>query len=143
MEKLRKEMVEFIIIHHSNRTFDCPFFIKLRHKLLRGWSDTGYHFIIGNGITKDGQIYNARPIDYVGAHAYGYNTKSIGICIIGNFDCSTPSFRQYRSLIKLILSLKEEYKIKSENVLGHNETSLCEKTCPGKRISIQRIRKLL
>lgn len=137
-------MVEFIIIHHSNRTFDCPLFIKLRHKFIRRWSDTGYHFIIGNKVMiKNGKVYKARPTDYVGAHSYGYNKKSLGICLIGNFDCCTPTFKQYRSLIRLIKFLKEEYKISSENVLGHNETSGCEKTCPGNLVPMERIRKLI
>lgn len=144
MEILKKEMVEYIIIHHSNRTFDCPFFVKLRHKFLRGWSDTGYHFIIGNKvITKDGKVYKARSIDYVGAHSYGYNKKSLGICLIGNFDCCTPTFKQYRSLIRLIILLKIKYGILSENVLGHNETSVCIKTCPGNFVPMERIRRLI
>ncbi len=144
MEELKKEMVEFIIIHHSNRFFDCPFLIKIRHKFLRGWDNTGYHFIIGNGvITKNGRLFKARPIKYVGAHAYGYNRKSIGICLVGNFDNFTPTFKQYRSLIRLILILKEEYKIPIENILGHNETPNCLKSCPGNLVPMQRIRKLL
>lgn len=144
MEILKKELVEYIIIHHSNRTLDSPLFIKLRHKFLRGWDDTGYHFIIGNGaITQNGQIYNARSTDYVGAHSYGYNEKSLGICLIGNFDCCTPTFMQYRSLIRLVMFLKTKYEIPSINILGHNETLGCKKTCPGNRVLMERIRKLI
>lgn len=142
MEQIKKEDVEFIIIHHSNRIIDCPLFIKIRHKYLRGWDDTGYHFIIGNGIfTKNGKIYKGRPTKFVGAHSYGYNQKSIGICLIGDLDQTKPTFRQYRSLIRLIVILKKQFPIKT--ILSHNETEGCIKTCPGKLFDITRIRKIL
>lgn len=144
MEKLDKRLVEFIIMHHSNRVFDCPVFIKMRHKFLRGWSDTGYHFIIGNGVlSKNGKIYNGRSVDFVGAHAYGYNPKSIGVCLIGNFDKVKPTFKQYRSLISLLKILKSDYNIQTKNIISHNETKNCLKTCPGKFFPIKRVRKLL
>lgn len=142
MEKLEKELIEFIIIHHSNKIFDCPFFIKLRHKFIRGWEDTGYHFIIGNGVlTKDGKVYKGRPVNFVGAHAYGYNKISIGICLIGNFDRYKPTFKQYRSLIKLINEIRENYRAKK--VLGHNETEECQKTCPGTLFPLIQLKKLI
>lgn len=144
MEKIDKKLVEFIIIHHSNKIFDCPFFIKLRHKFLRGWDDTGYHFVIGNGIfSKNGKIYNGRSIDFIGAHSYGYNTKSIGVCLIGNFDKVNPTFKQYASLASLIEILKKDYNIQTKNIINHNETENCLKTCPGKFFSIKRLHQLL
>jgi len=48
----------------------------------RGWWDIGYNFLIG----EDGNAYEGRGWDYVGAHAPGYNTQSIGICILGHFS---------------------------------------------------------
>lgn len=47
----------------------------------RGWWDIGYNFLIG----EDGNVYEGRGWNYVGAHAPGYNTQSIGICILGDF----------------------------------------------------------
>ncbi len=143
MEQLEKDAVEYIVLHHSERSHDSPFFIKLRHKYFRNWSDTGYHFIIGNGIySKNGKIYSARPVHFVGAHTFGYNQKSIGICLIGNFDYSEPSFKQYRSLIRLIIQLKLEFKnIKA--IIAHNEAKDCKKTCPGKLFPTERFNKLI
>lgn len=48
----------------------------------RQWFDIGYNFVIG----EDGNVYEGRGWDYVGAHAPGYNTQSIGICVIGDFS---------------------------------------------------------
>lgn len=40
----------------------------------------GYHVLIH----KNGNISWLRPLDKRGAHCYGYNSKSIGICLAGN-----------------------------------------------------------
>lgn len=48
----------------------------------RGWWDIGYSFLIG----EDGNVYEGRGWNYVGAHAPGYNTQSIGICVLGDFS---------------------------------------------------------
>ncbi|PKM88658.1 N-acetylmuramoyl-L-alanine amidase [Candidatus Falkowbacteria bacterium HGW-Falkowbacteria-2] len=144
MDKIDSSSVEFIVIHHSNRILDCPLFIRLRHKFLRGWDDTGYHYMIGNGILcKDGVVYEGRSTDYVGAHSYGYNQKSIGICLIGNFDVVKPTYKQYRALLALLEKLQVKYTIPAVKVLNHNETHNCEKTCPGKHFPISRLRQLL
>lgn len=47
----------------------------------KGWDDIGYNFIIG----EDGNIYEGRGWGKKGAHSKPFNSKSIGICIIGNY----------------------------------------------------------
>jgi N-acetylmuramoyl-L-alanine amidase len=46
-----------------------------------GYDDIGFNFVIG----EDGNVYEGRGWDAVGAHTASYNTISIGICIIGDF----------------------------------------------------------
>lgn len=50
------------------------------------WSDIGYNFLVG----EDGNVYEGRGWAKTGAHTKGYNNKSIGICIIGNYDSEYP-----------------------------------------------------
>jgi N-acetylmuramoyl-L-alanine amidase len=45
------------------------------------WPDIGYNFLVG----EDGNVYEGRGWDAVGAHAVPYNSNSIGICVIGDF----------------------------------------------------------
>lgn len=52
------------------------------HLDYRKWWDVGYNFIIG----EDGNVYEGRGWDRVGAHAPKYNNQSIGICVIGDFS---------------------------------------------------------
>lgn len=45
----------------------------------RGFRDIGYHFYI----TRDGQIHNGRWVAEQGAHVFGHNKHTIGICYEG------------------------------------------------------------
>ena len=84
-----KQPVEFIVIHHS-LTEDGEVVnwqaIKKYHRD-KGWTDVGYHFgldLIGDEV----EVMVGRPLNAVGAHVaeQRVNWKSIGICIIGNYD---------------------------------------------------------
>lgn len=96
--------------------------------LARGWSDIGYHFVI----TRSGFIEKGRPENKQGAHVYGYNKNSIGICMVGGLDdLGKPdanfTLAQYNSLVSLIAELKEKYGMDVE-VRGHRDVAA--KSCP-------------
>ena len=141
----KREKVEYLIIHHTERNNDFPFFIKLRHKYLRKWDDIGYHYLIGNTrpFTRNGKIYTGRNEEYEGAHTQGHNKNSLGICLIGNFDKNQPSEKQLQALYKLIKEKMQQYNIPPENIKGHNEFSGVKKSCPGKTINMDEIRKII
>ena len=142
MQKIESKNVEYIIIHHSNKIFDHPFLIKLRHKFIRKWDDIGYHFVIGNGVfTKNGKLFEGRKKDYVGAHCLGYNDKSIGIALIGNFNYCKPTFKQYRTLMNLIQSIKKSFP-EIKFIIGHNEVTNL-KNCPGFFFPLYRFKELV
>lgn len=73
-----------------------------------------------------------RPIEQIGAHAKGYNRKSIGICYIGGTDADlnakdTLNEKQRETIQALIIDLKRSYPTITK-LIGHNEVSA--KTCP-------------
>lgn len=51
------------------------------------WADIGYNFLVGG----DGRIYEGRGWKRVGAHTQNYNSKSIAISFMGNFDKELPN----------------------------------------------------
>lgn len=116
-----------IIIHCSDSPFGNAAVIDGWHRE-RGFNRIGYHYVIGNGNgSKPGEIEEGRAVDQVGAHAVGYNSNSIGICLIG------PPFHHDQILVavSLVRRLAREYKIPYENVLGHREVpSGSSKECP-------------
>lgn len=134
-----------IIVHCSDSEWGSAREIRKWH-LERGWRDIGYHIVILNEQilpslsipALNGSIELGRPFDgdmfiadnEVGAHALGYNDRSIGICGIVKKKWAPA---QELSLIHVVRDLQRIFKIKKENVLGHCETEsgLAQgKTCP-------------
>lgn len=80
----------------------------------------GYHFVIH----LDGTVETGRHLDEVGAHVYGHNAKSIGICLIGSGRYTSE---QWVALDTLVEHLRELYPL--AKVKGHYQTD-AGKTCP-------------
>lgn len=89
----------------------------------RGWRDVGYHFFI----TKDGTLHWGRPLDQIGAHCYGHNKDSIGICFSGNGSLSE---NQKRTAKIVLGDLIYQFGLTTKNILPHNHFNRA-KTCPG------------
>lgn len=132
---IKREMddIKKIIVHCSASDFGDVETIDRWHKEF-GWDGCGYHYVITNGIrTKkskydpeyDGLIQPGRPITTVGAHCYGHNRDSIGICLIGNHHFTG---KQLLSSLPDLLLMFGYIGITSENIYGHCELS--KKTCP-------------
>lgn len=135
------KLIKSIIIHHSAffQTTDlqtaCQH-IEQSH-LNRGYSAIGYHFLIG----KNGDIAYGRPINYIGAHCKNFNTNSVGICLIGNFEEEKPTNEQYQSLAKLIKHLRKYFINEQAKIYLHK--NLNATLCPGKIFSIDKLNKIL
>lgn len=104
-----------------------------RWHLDRGFSDIGYHFIIG----RNGDVVEGRPIEVVGAHVKGYNSKSIGISLVGGhgsgmYDAFSDHFtpEQGFALRELIGTLRAQFPTITK-VMGHNDFPNVNKACPG------------
>jgi N-acetyl-anhydromuramyl-L-alanine amidase AmpD len=81
----------------------------------RGFADVAYHFLIDS----DGIIYEGREINVRGAHVQGFNTGSVGIVLLGNFNEEEPTLAQIDSLTKLVDYLRYTYGIRY--LAGHKD----------------------
>lgn len=134
---------EYIIIHHSATTQGDAETFRKNHKA-KGWRDIGYHYVIGNGTySGDGEVEIGRTEAEDGAHcsADGMNRKSIGICLVGNFDKQKPTPAQMEALERLCKDIMAQYKIPVSKVLGHGEVDATN--CPGKNFDMATFRKRL
>jgi hypothetical protein len=70
-----------------------------------GWRDIGYHLVI----RRDGSIEKGRDINDSGAHAAGYNSKSIGLCLVGGMaeDNSAENNFTAQQWTSLLAKVKE------------------------------------
>ena len=97
--------------------------------LEKGWSDIGYHVII----RRDGRIEYGRAFDVLGAHVKGFNSVSLGVCLIGGVDGEgTPrnnyTVRQYHTLERVLNALHLLFP--DAVVRGHRDFPGVDKACP-------------
>ena len=122
--------IDLIVIHcsatRSNRSYSVT---QLIRDHARRFGFTGYHYYI----TRDGQTYQTRHENLVGAHARGYNQHSLGVCYEGGLDergkpADTRTPRQKRALLKLLKKLKAAHP--GARILGHRDLPDVHKDCP-------------
>ena len=135
MRKIKK-----IIVHCSatkaSQDIDASA-IRDWHTEGNGWSDIGYHFVI----KRDGTLEQGRNVKDSGAHCKGYNSTSIGICLVGGMSDNHDNheghdkalqaefnftLEQMTELRRLVVDLQKEYP--DATLHGHNEFS--SKACP-------------
>ena len=121
--------INLIVLHcaDSYSSMDIDVEVVTQWHLARGFNTIGYHFFI----KRDGTIETGRDIDIPGAHAYGYNANSVGICYAGGKgDDGNPEDNrtdaQKKALAALLINLEVEHPM--VEVKGHNELS--SKSCP-------------
>ena len=123
--------VDLIVIHCSatrcNRSFPLEAVIACHRA--RGFATVGYHYYV----TRDGVVHAGRPLYQEGAHATGYNRRSIGVCYEGGLnpdgkpaDTRTPA--QKETLRKLLFCLKTDYP--HARIVGHRDLPNVAKECP-------------
>ncbi|MDV3429430.1 MAG: N-acetylmuramoyl-L-alanine amidase [Bacillota bacterium] len=124
-----------IILHHAAAVTCTPGDIVKWH-LDRGFNGAGYNWFV----SKNGTIYQLRPIWAIGAHTIGWNSKSIGICAEGNYETevSMPEV-QIKAIAEVIDYCNDCYKTKL-NLYGHRQK--WSTACPGKNFPFNRISEL-
>ncbi|KAG5882238.1 hypothetical protein JTB14_020242 [Gonioctena quinquepunctata] len=124
----------YMVVHHSatrscEEEEECKTLVKSiqrYHMIDRHWEDIGYNFLIGG----DGNIYEGRGWGIHGAHVINYNARSIGVCLLGNYESNEPPDLQLQALKDFIdcaldvEGIEEEYQL-----IGHRQGS--PTLCPG------------
>lgn len=128
------EDIKRIILHNSGVTvLQSIETIHYYHKNTRRYAGIGYHFYV----RKDGTIYEGRPVEYIGAHAGGNNSDSIGVCFEGNFNEETMPEIQKEAGKWLVAYLKEQYN--ANIVQAHRDVNKTD--CPGANFPFDEIVK--
>lgn len=120
---LREEMITYLVVHCADTPDEaCLRAIDIHEMHLGfGWDGAGYHHII----CRDGTVEAGRPPYWQGAHVYGQNENSLGICLIGRRQFSAE---QMNSLSRLLHQLKCRYP--AAEIVGHRDIQDTHKTCP-------------
>jgi N-acetylmuramoyl-L-alanine amidase/Secretion system C-terminal sorting domain len=98
--------VTHLIVHHSagsNSSNNWPAVVAAIwnfHVNTNGWCDIGYNWLIDpNGVLYEGR---GGGNDVVGAHMCGYNSNTMGVCVLGNFMEAQPAEAALTTLQKLL-----------------------------------------
>ncbi|WP_372733873.1 N-acetylmuramoyl-L-alanine amidase [Nocardioides sp.] len=157
--------IQQVHIHHTATSNDyaaseVPAILRAiyrYHAKNLGWSDIGYNFLVDRfGTIWQGRAGgNGRPVR--GAHTLGFNSTSVGVSVIGNFDTAKPSAAVIRSLVRLSAWKLDMYgrrpagrakvysqgsdryaagqKVKLPVIDGHRDTN--DTACPGGNVYAQ------
>ncbi|MBW3604881.1 MAG: N-acetylmuramoyl-L-alanine amidase, partial [Actinobacteria bacterium] len=132
----------YAVLHHTVNTNDYTRAqaagivrgIYAYHTQSRGWSDIGYNVLVD----RFGTIYEGRAGGLtravIGAHTLGFNTGSIGVAMIGNYDTGSVTSAT-RSAVAHLLAWK--FAIHGIDPKGTVDiTSACTGTCKHPRGSV-------
>lgn len=111
--------------------------IKKWHVNGNGWRDIGYHEVIRRsgavelGRDTDG---DGSSEDETGAHAYGHNTGSYSICMVGGIDKNGKpdanfTAAQYRALAERLKTMMHKHDLTEDDIYGHRDVDN-GKACP-------------
>lgn len=121
-----RRRTDYIVIHCS----DTPSMmdigateIRQWHTVDNGWSDIGYHYVI----RRNGARELGRTLNSIGSHVKGFNSCSVGICMVGGRGGNNFTLAQWAELEKLVKELLLAYP--EVEVLGHCDLN-SGKTCP-------------
>ncbi|HEY8239822.1 MAG TPA: LysM peptidoglycan-binding domain-containing protein [Kiritimatiellia bacterium] len=128
----------FIVVHHSGSTKGTMRGMDEYHRRKRHMENgLAYHFVIGNGQgIPDGQVEigDRWKRQIRGGHLASekLNEKSIGICLVGNFNKTRPTAKQMASLNALIEDLLARCQPGAGAVKLHRQINPKPTECPGK-----------
>jgi len=137
---MSKNSKQYLVLHHSvsNRENTTVQDIDSWHK--KRWSDfkssLGWYVGYGWVILGNGDTVQTRSDDEEQAHTKGWNSKSIGICLTGDFRYWEVSPQQKNALEGLLNRLRAKYGIPLKNVLVHAEVFGARTECPGKNLAL-------
>jgi N-acetylmuramoyl-L-alanine amidase len=133
-----------IIIHHSltkDGTVNDWKAIRRYHIEEKGWDDIGYHYGIENVGGKI-VVQKGRAENVIGAHCLGMNDKSIGICVVGNYDLTEPTEWALKVLVNLCTDICKRYSLNPEDIETHHKYANY-KTCPGTKFPMWKLRQMV
>ncbi|MGH7481350.1 MAG: peptidoglycan recognition protein family protein [Longimicrobiales bacterium] len=130
--------LELVIVHHSWRPHLDAWAspeeeaasvrgIERFHAVENGWAGIGYQWLA----CQSGRIYEGRGWDRSGAHTAGYNSVSVGICLLIDGNAHSPT-SEAMDAIELVIRagvdtghLERRYQVR-----GHGDYAE-HKRCPG------------
>lgn len=126
-------VVSQLICHSSGTLNGSPESFARYHVNNLGWAGIGYHVVFDMK-----KIWLTQHFNRTTNHCSGQNTRSIGICMIGDFDRQPATPEVYKRYAEVIL-LVETLTNKKYNVKLHRDFTN-KKSCPGRNFKLDQLK---
>ncbi len=147
--RVRPGRWKHLVIHHSATNEGSGAGMDRYHREERRMENgLAYHFVVGNGNgMTDGSIFVGRRWNeqLAGGHVVSpeLNEKSIGICLVGDFEKRPPTRRQMASLEALCRALLRRAALDHSAVTTHRHIHPGHTLCPGRHFPAEHLRQAL
>lgn len=115
--------VEGMVWHHTATSGQTLRSIAEYHVQVKHWPGIAYHYAIG----WDGRVYLLNDPTTRSYHTQGWNSRTISVVLVGNYQEHTPSAAMMRSAEHLSEYLRDRYGLRY--ALLHRQTK--PTLCPG------------
>jgi N-acetylmuramoyl-L-alanine amidase len=136
IKKRPKKQIKLIVIHYTGMQSER----ESINRLCSPQSKVSSHYMINKGGKNYKLINDERVAWHAGKSCWGIyknlNLNSIGIELVNKghqFGYENFSKKQISSLIKICKYLKNKYKIKNKNIVGHSDVAPLRKIDPGEK----------
>jgi len=129
--------IKYLVIHHSATLGGDAFSFARYHVNSLDWPGIGYHYVI----LEDGTIQWTNDLNVTSYHVKGYNSQSIGICLVGDFTIEILRTEQKAAARELIRNLLDRLELGIDAVKGHNEFVGSATACPA--LDMETLRQFL
>ena len=95
---LEASAIKHLVVHCSDTPDEEDIGAREIHAMHLGfgWHGVGYHRVI----KRDGTVEQARPDFWQGAHVYGHNEISLGVCLIGRHEFTAAQFDTLEAVLR-------------------------------------------
>jgi hypothetical protein len=175
------QTVQKVVVHHTagvngesgEQAKSTIRSIYYYHTVTQGWGDIGYNFLIdAAGAVYKGRVShdtgstadtltgeNTKGQGVTAGHAYGYNSGTVGVAMLGTYSTEAPTAATLSSLRSFLVSKAKAHgldtafqgvytnpvngtQIPFENIPGHSEVPDNATECPGGYFLNQVLRQL-
>lgn len=146
---------EYVVVHHS-ATADSGTLsfhaIAAAHKARFGIDRVGYHWVVERVDDSAGRMglvtMRGTTMRMPGVHVRGFNSKAVGVCLVGDFTTAPPTVAQYEavgSVAAWCLALIG-YPGKVARIIGHRDVDTLlgkpvHTDCPGAKFDVDTVRE--
>lgn len=138
----RNRPVEYVALHHTAGPRNQSAKIIHDWHIELGWSGIGYHYLVRYP-GKDGIaiVEKVRPVKSIPACVKGFNSSTVCVAMVGDYNKEEPQDFYLEVVCKFLADLMKN--LGSVRLLGHREFPSQDTDCPGTKVDMNLIRKLV